>query len=646
MIFAAPLVQGGTPRLGTVIIELFFVALAFLAVASREGSSTPVRLEPVEISLYLLVLLAAFNLPRVPYYHDAERCFLLILMYAGTYSILVRLPGNRPLAPVIAALSWTAVFQAVLAIGEAFIKNRPQPQGTFDNPNFLAGFLAGAAGIFLARILGLAGAEDREEGAAPTKAWYEWPALAVILLALIMIRSRGGTLAVAVALGFLVVARFRFRALPPLAAAAAALLLVPNPLRERLLHSGSGDVYAYSRLSMWRSAARMFLDHPLLGVGLGQYQYFSPRYAFPVEGHWARYLKVTDNPHSELLMLPAELGLAGIAVLIVFVGAVTATFLRRRRRLGRGCTGTVWPLLVLAGLVAQGIVDFSLHSPPLVLMSLALLAHWSRPAPGESPPPPAAPGKLIRGLMAAVLLLYLVLAVRTPVAFYYFLRAGGPANLLDEKDSLARWRADGRPADPGNLGKAILWDGDNAPYHAAMGAYAVERYGSTTERRWLDRAFGEIANAIRLNPNNRVYHKHLADLELSLYKRGEMPEGLSRSMTSLKRALDLAPFNVFLREELARRFLVEGDLHEAERHFTRAAELEPCFLKAWFGLAETRRLSGRAPEAAAAYRDTLARAEECRRNLTATDYERGLVDLDDGLLHNRLESLAGGGVVP
>ena len=50
----------------------------------------------------------------------------------------------------------------------------------------------------------------------------------------------------------------------------------------------------------------MMLDHPWVGIGLGQYEYISTRYAFPIETHWAKYTRVAENAHSEYLQAGAE----------------------------------------------------------------------------------------------------------------------------------------------------------------------------------------------------------------------------------------------------------------------------------------------------------------------------------------------------
>ena len=75
-----------------------------------------------------------------------------------------------------------------------------------------------------------------------------------------------------------------------------------------------------SRLHLWRIAAAIFRDHPLLGSGYGNYSYQSLRYQFLVPGG-ARVFYTPRSPHSSILGLLADLGLVGI-VLWIWLQAV------------------------------------------------------------------------------------------------------------------------------------------------------------------------------------------------------------------------------------------------------------------------------------------------------------------------------------
>src|SRR5262249_36871208 len=119
--------------------------------------------------------------------------------------------------------------------------------------------------------------------------------------------SRGATLA---AMGVVAVGVIRFakkRGLPRAAATIvvagaliAAALLSPTLLRK-FLDRGEIDPYNYQRPQLWMSALHVINDHPILGVGFGEFYYASKRFSPPVEGVVARYLKRPAIAHNEFL---------------------------------------------------------------------------------------------------------------------------------------------------------------------------------------------------------------------------------------------------------------------------------------------------------------------------------------------------------
>jgi O-antigen ligase len=631
MLASAVLLDGGTPRLPTFLLHL---GLALLAAWVLRHPRLLAAASPsvLETSLWGLVLVGAVHLPLVPSYQSAERAFLFLLLAALLLSLLLRLE-QAALSSTLEAIRVLAALESLIALWQA-ATGTVRVQGTFDNPNFLAAFLTLGACLHLADALGFPQLGPRRWGgrALPAAA-VSWAAFLLCLVAILWTRSRGGLAAVVISLALLLPLRFGRRVLLLLPALLLAVLLVPNPFRERLRTMGGRDVYAYSRVGMWRAALTMLRDHPWTGVGLGQYQYVSPRYAFPVEGHWARYAKVTDNPHSEPLLAAAEMGLPGV-ILLCGIAAGILLPARRHRGQGRPPAG-LWPLAAAAGPVLQTTYDFSLHSPPVTISLLALYATWLRLPPGEEAPPPSPPARLPR-LRPLILLLplYLWLAFRPLAGFVLFLRAGGgPVDLLDEKRSLALFGSGGRIPDRGQLERAAAWDPTAAAYRIALGSLGVKRYESTGDPEALSLAFRELETAMALNPGTFTYRAHAADLLHSLFRRRpQRRDLLDEAIVQQREAVRLAPSNPFLRERLGVFLGERGQTEEAGAQLERALELEPCFLRARHRLGLLRESSGKKGEALAVYRETLQRQEECRRHVPQEDYERSLLDLEPSLI--------------
>ena len=105
------------------------------------------------------------------------------------------------------------------------------------------------------------------------------------------------------------------------------LSLVPNPLQQRyamvqqeiqLWRSGNATAEATStgqRLEYYRNTLGIIKDHPLTGVGTGG---FIKAYAEQVKGTGKQQ---THNPHNEFLNITAQIGIAGLLVLIAMFWA-------------------------------------------------------------------------------------------------------------------------------------------------------------------------------------------------------------------------------------------------------------------------------------------------------------------------------------
>lgn len=90
----------------------------------------------------------------------------------------------------------------------------------------------------------------------------------------------------------------------------AAALAVPQ-IRRRLseICSSSLDI---SRIKLWKTALLMFKDHPLLGVGNGNYL---ANYNGYIKKYPSLYYEYSDHPtHNSYLKVLSELGIFGIVI--------------------------------------------------------------------------------------------------------------------------------------------------------------------------------------------------------------------------------------------------------------------------------------------------------------------------------------------
>ncbi len=199
--------------------------------------------------------------------------------------------------------------------------------GTFGQPNPYAGFLN--FGLVLALALALFGHNVRER-------WVAGGASALLIGAQTLAASRGALLGLIVALVAMVVVGWRRERQAALIAAVGAPLLVigwitriiPARIQRAILDQVrindalSGTVTAANfstveRIAHWIAGVRMFLAHPLLGVGAGNYNAAYPRYALP---DWPDAL---GHAHNYYINAAAETGALGCAA---FLALTSATF--------------------------------------------------------------------------------------------------------------------------------------------------------------------------------------------------------------------------------------------------------------------------------------------------------------------------------
>ena len=149
----------------------------------------------------------------------------------------------------------------------------------------------------------------------------------------------------------------------------------------------SMEVKENKRASMRHDAWRIFLDHPVLGTGLGTLQLVYPPYETLYDG------KIVNHAHNDYLEALAETGIAGGLCCAWFMGILFLVALRTLQE----ATHTFAAALRLAGLTAccgilvHSLVDFNLHIPAnayfFFLMALLASSQVNTSNHGFAPPP-------------------------------------------------------------------------------------------------------------------------------------------------------------------------------------------------------------------------------------------------------------------
>jgi O-antigen ligase len=218
--------------------------------------------------------------------------------------------------------------------------------------------------------------------------------LAIIpLSALMLSASRGGIVSVGAELAFLVlVLGLRRAAGRHLFAGGVVLLLAfvivswlgVNQILSRFSGLQTLEVTASKRASMRNGTWRIFLDHPVLGTGLGTLQQVYPPYETLYDG------KIVNHAHNDYLEVLAETGVVGGICCAWFIGTLFVAALRFLQSKDDSFANTLrlcgWT--ACCGLLVHSLVDFNLHIPAnlllFLLMSLLATAEIQQGVPARS----------------------------------------------------------------------------------------------------------------------------------------------------------------------------------------------------------------------------------------------------------------------
>ena len=331
---------------------LVLVQWAFHLTASRFSSRTELLLL---LSMVILLFLAAQAFRSLADWRAFAWFTMLLAFFVAGFGILQHLTFNGK-------LYW---FREMRYGGIPF--------GPFANRNHFAGFAELVLPMSLVPLLLGRVRRDRLVIVG---------ILAVIpLSAILLAASRGGVISLLAELAFLLLVVVLRRAggrhlyvggLVLVAAFATVSWLGVNQMLSRFSSLQSLEVTQSKRASMRHGAWKIFLDHPILGTGLGTLQQVYPPYETLYDG------KIVNHAHNDYLEALAEIGIMGGLCCAWFLGAVFLGALRRLQEEGNSFANTLrlcgWT--GCCGLLVHSLVDFNLHIPSnlMLFLFMSLLA--------------------------------------------------------------------------------------------------------------------------------------------------------------------------------------------------------------------------------------------------------------------------------
>ena len=216
----------------------------------------------------------------------------------------------------------------------------------------------------------------------------------VPIVALVLSASRGGIVSfgvqIVILFSLLLIRRVRGRyvilgGIVVLVAVMAVSWIGVQRVVQRFSGIQSREVTVGKRVAMRHDTWRLFLDHPIIGTGLGTLQMVYPPYDTMYDG------KVVNHAHNDYLEALAETGMIGGLCCLWFLGTLLLNALKgvADKESSFGSVLNLSGLIACCGILVHSLVDFNLHIPAnalLFFVSAYMAAVRLQPADPVIPP--------------------------------------------------------------------------------------------------------------------------------------------------------------------------------------------------------------------------------------------------------------------
>jgi O-antigen ligase len=566
-----------TARLFTLLLSLFFVIqIVFL--------KKPVIKTPLYIPIFLLWMYQGISLfwaqnPSQGIEHWI-RWGMLFLFFIVCFNQIKR----EDIPKYMAVSIWPAFFISLIGTIEyffpldfSFFKYRDFPWAvTFSTHKFAGEYLLPF--IFWAPALYLSGNEARNEtkNARRLKKIYPFFTLFFIFSLFQVFQSRSAIVALFVLIPFFIFWFWRpipikklkydlkkirilaFAMILIMISGAFLLILYNRNVKSIVDTNFTGNT---QRFVMWKNTASMISDHPLLGVGIGNFNLIYHHYPMPEDrymapsfpGDW-NYYYAPRQAHNEYLQIFSELGVIGIFLFFIFLGWILKSSISFY---GKNRNDAIFLGLFLSflGSLIIAFFVFNFQTAPtsyFFIATVVLLLKWM-----EKEEKTLQVKSICFGRVLGIWILFLFLGgtalfwkplVR--IAFVDYYRRLGQSVL---ESSLFR-KSDSRSIEI--LKKGFSWNPNDWEIHFLI----ANAYG---DRGLLSQAIEHAKKSFQLNPTH----------VLTLYNMGLYYERIGNVETALEiyeKVLSKAPDFKMASNRMGYLSLKEGKITEANRYFKKA----------------------------------------------------------------------------
>jgi len=522
------------------------------------------------LTLSVSLLLTHYYWISVYWYSNFLVYLLLGYLSLGIFS---RKEGRRIILALYLLLILAGLIESTVIIVQYACVQGPwyQVGGTFFNPAYFAGYMGSLSALPLAGAVFRIFPEKNRRTEIGVRLLLGI-IFAIFIIAVALSASRSIIFA-AVPVGLVLLMRFRAKALAALAVLIIAVVIIPNPVNNRLKHLNR-ESYAWDRITIWKTSLNMIKHHPA-GVGLGMYQYYYQRYSFPArEVKVGRYQTEATFAHNDYLNLSAEASplacLFGLGWLAAVLLPVLFIFYKKGEPDGQ------FPLLLafsgsLLAILVHALVDNPLRQPPIAVVAVADVAAIICLASNREPrllrraSYQLSGGRFLKGFFAAAAVVMAALMSYQAAIYALNYRANLKANPGEEVNYLARL--------------SRLPSG-YAPLYMQEAMTCKLLFQQNHNPKYAECAQQNFLTATEINSENSDYFyqwsEFLYRLGMSLSNRQLLDQARGIALQSLERS-DKYPYTYMMLANIAR---LEKDSGAEQKWLDRALDVEPYYYMA------------------------------------------------------------------
>ncbi|OGF49060.1 MAG: hypothetical protein A2231_03835 [Candidatus Firestonebacteria bacterium RIFOXYA2_FULL_40_8] len=592
--------------------RVFFICLSiFLFLPVVTGGNTFVR---TKLDLFIPVLLVTFFsslFVSVNRFASFQAVYLLLGGVMLFYTAVNKIKKHEDVKVFSFLTGLCCLLLSLAGIIQHFWLKTERVDAFFPNANLLGGFLAAGTGLLLYALIG-------EKGKVRL---FQIVSAMLSISCIYLTKSRGAFLALGIILLtfvlFLNLLKKKKIVEEPVRFWSTVIILLfiglslttINPIINRAARVSVEDDAAYSRAKMSGSALKLFKDRPILGYGLDTFKDAAVKYRFPEGGTIGNYTRVAHHAHNEYLQAMAELGFAGLILVLVFIFILIVRFIFIINNTGdKEKIFTAYAVFTaLIGLMVHALVDFNFHCLPTLVFFVFLC------------------GVLFSGYLSTGKSfefekpVYLKLKVYTAVFTVLLLFSAGMSYLSVYHNKIEAASAGDFEK---NMKLSIFLNPMFADSYAGLGKLYAGSYLNSKEKKLFFEAEKNFKMAVKNSPANPESNRELG---LFYFYAGYPALALQEYAAAIKKG----PSDVFFKTEAARICFIEGGYELAEKYAREAVTLEPNYAGGHWALYEIYTKQNKI-KAAGFEKERALEINKKYRDSAVITYEKNLVFLGGG----------------